>query len=291
MIPTVVMRSHNDMPVVAETLAMLRQQRTPFDLVVFDNASTDGTLEEARKYTDRIVHVAAGAYVPGRVLNQAMVCASGEYVVFVNSDCPPQSDTWLQQMIAGFADEQVVAVFGRQVPRADCHPLYAKDTEDTFGDGSRQPFWRHCFSMASAAIRTSAWKTAPFNERLQYSEDIDWTWRARQRGGRIVYVPDAVVTHSHNYTLRQLYRRQYGEGQAEAFIFDWEPWRRNLLRYSLLPFVRQTLSDWKYCLSHSAFGAIPFSPVMRFTSLLGRRKGFTDGWAERKRQEAGVSLA
>jgi rhamnosyltransferase len=156
----------------------------------------------------------------------------------------------------------------------------AKDTEDTYGDGSRQKYWKHCFSMALSSVRRSVWEQMPFNEQIQYSEDIEWTWRARQRGYTIRYVADSIVTHSHNYTLTQFYRRQLGEGRADAAIFDWDPWQRTLLRYSLLPYARQVASDWKYCLPRLALGECFYSPVLRMAQLLGRRKGFQTGWRE-----------
>ncbi len=284
--PCIIMRSHNDMPLIAETLAMLHKQDHPFELIVLDNASTDGTLEEVKKYTDRVIHIPAGAYVPGRVLNQGMAASHGELVVFLNSDCTPQHETWLRRLLAGFTDERVAAVFGRQIPRPDCHPLYAKDTEQTYGDGTRQQRWRHCFSMAASAIRRSVWEAMPFDEHLQYSEDIEWTWRARQRGYTIRYVPDAVVMHSHNYTWRQFYQRHYGEGKAEALIFDWSPWERSFLRYSLLPYVRQVLSDGVYCLARGHLSAALYSPILRLAQLLGRRAGFREGWKERQGRAA-----
>ncbi|MEW6754360.1 MAG: glycosyltransferase, partial [Candidatus Latescibacterota bacterium] len=246
--PCVVMRARNDMPLVAATLAMLARQQQAFELVAFDNASTDGTLRELRCYTHRVHCVPAGAYVPGRVLNEAMHCTRGEVVVFLNSDCTPVNEHWLGELLAGLAGTRTAAVFGRQVPRPGCHPLLARDTEDTFGDGVRHGRWRHCFSMASSAIRRSVWEEMPFDEELQYSEDIDWTWRARQRGYAVRYAPRSAVYHSHNYSLTQLYRRQYGEGKAEARILPWPRWRRLWVRYSLLPFGRTLLGDWRHCL-------------------------------------------
>lgn len=280
--PYVIMRSHNDMPVIAETLSRLSCQTIPFELVVLDNASTDGTLEEVRKYTERILHIPAGAYVPGRALNMGMEATEGELVVFLNSDCTPINDHWLENLLHGFTHERVAAVFGRQVPRPGCFPLYARDIEETFGDGSRQRFWRHCFSMASSAIRRSVWVKMKFNERLQYSEDIEWTWRARQQGYAVRYVPDSIVAHSHNYSLRAYYKRHYGEGKAEATIFDWSRWQRSLLRYSLLPYMRQVLADWRYCVPRSAWGAALQSPVFRMAQMLGRRAGFKAGLRERR---------
>ena len=98
----VVLRAHNDMPLVAETLQKLNTQRAPFVLVAFDNDSTDGTREEIGKYTGRVHQVPAGAYIPGRVLNQAMTATEGEFVVFLNSDCTPQNDVMLEALLAGF---------------------------------------------------------------------------------------------------------------------------------------------------------------------------------------------
>ena len=45
----IIMRSHDDMPLMAETLAMVAKQNHPYELIVFDNESSDGTREEAKK--------------------------------------------------------------------------------------------------------------------------------------------------------------------------------------------------------------------------------------------------
>jgi len=275
--PCIIMRSYNDMPLISHTLAMVSRQTIPFQLISLDNESTDGTSREIDRYTDHIVTIPRGAYIPGKVLNQGVEMSHGEFVVFLNSDCTPQNEEWLQNLLNGFTDDRVAAVFGRQIPRPDCHPIFARDTEDTYGDGSRQKYWRHCFSMASSAIRRSVWETMRFDETLQYSEDMDWTWRARQKGYQIRYVPDAIVMHSHNYTLRQFYRRHYGEGCAEAVIFDWSRWERSFFRYSLLPFIRQVIGDETYCLSHRYVGTCFYAPLLRLSQLLGRRVGFKDG--------------
>jgi len=42
----VILRSHNDMPLISHTLAMLARQNLPFHLIALDNESTDGTLDE-----------------------------------------------------------------------------------------------------------------------------------------------------------------------------------------------------------------------------------------------------
>ena len=65
-------------------------------------------------------------------------------------------------------------------------------------------------------------------------------------------------------------------------IFDWHPWERSFLRYSMLPFGRQVLNDWRYCLAQREFGYAFYSPFFRSAQFLGRRAGFIDGLKEKK---------
>ncbi len=280
----IVLRSHNDRPLIEETLEMVSKQTIPYELHVFDNDSTDGTLDILPKFSSYIHRVPAGTYVPGKVLNAAMeaVDPKAPFVVFLNSDCTPTDEFWLENLITGFHDDTVAAVFGRQMPRPDCLPLFAKDTEDTFGDGSRQKYWKHCFSMASSAIRRSNWEELPFRTDIQYSEDIDWTWRVRQLGWNIQYVKNSKVLHSHNYSLAQFRRRQRGEGKADAQIFTWSRWESSFLRYSLLPYLRQVKSDMVFAIRKHELRALFRSPVLRFAQMVGRREGFIAGLQELK---------
>jgi len=136
--------------------------------------------------------------------------------------------------------------------------------------------------MALSAIRRSAWERMPFREDIQYSEDIDWTWRARVCGYDIRYAASARAMHSHNYTLRQFYKRHFGEGRAEAQIFEWSQWERSLVRYSVLPYLRQVAGDWKYCAANRQVREALYSPVLRMAQLAGRRRGFSSSWRELK---------
>lgn len=278
-VPWIVMRAHNDLPVIVETLDMVCRQDMPFRLLVMDNASTDGTSEVVRAYANRVIQVPAGAYVPGRVLNDAMRSTDGDVVVFLNSDCTPADTGWLRRLIAPFDEPDVAAVFGRQMPRPECAHLFQKDTDDAYGDGRRQRAWRHCFSMASSAIRRSVWRAAPFDESLKYSEDVDWSYRAAQAGHRVLYQPESRVSHCHDYTLAQAYRRQRGEGEAEARIFSWSTWRASLVRYSLMPLARRLASDLAWCARRGHWRAALHAPVLRLAETLGRRAGFNAGRA------------
>jgi rhamnosyltransferase len=273
----VVMRARNDMPLVKETVDKVLKQTIPTFLLAFDNGSTDGTREYLQAHANALVDIPADEYVPGRVLNNGAGQANSDIVVFLNSDCTPADGHWLENLLKPFEDPQVGAVFGRQLPRPGCTPVAARDIEDTFGDGLAQDRWRHCFSMASSAIRKSAWKNIPFSESVKYSEDIDWSWRLNRAGFQVRYAPESCVFHSHNYTNEQWNKRQYGEGKAEALIFPWSAWQKSLLRYSLLPFLRQVLADMIYSLKKHQWNGLWIAPGYRYSQMIGRRAGFTSG--------------
>lgn len=274
---TVIMRSRNEGAQVFETLAALRRQTLPHRLIVLDNYSTDGTAAALAKAANVMIAVPEGAYVPGRVLNQGAGLARTETIVFLNADCTPEEPDLLEKLHNAVLDADVGAVFGRQIPRAGCHPLQARDTEDAFGDGSGQARFDHFFSMAVSAVRASTWRDFPFDEGLTYSEDIDWSWKVRRSGLEVRYVPEAVARHSHDYTLARWYRRHRGEGKAEAQIFDWSWWRGSLLRYSVLPFCAQLVRDWRYLIPRGHLGTVLYAPFYRMSQALGRRRGFMEG--------------
>ncbi|MCG8457226.1 MAG: glycosyltransferase, partial [Holophagales bacterium] len=267
--------SWNDGPFVEETLRAVRDQTVPVQIIGFDNDSEDGTRETMLRLADEVVRVPKGTYVPGRVLNKAMIRSRGELVVFLNADCTPHSADWLEHLLEAAGPSDVAAAFSRQLPRPDCHPLEALDTERFYGNGAAPTQARHLFSMASSVIRREVWKSFPFDSSYRFSEDIQWTWRARQRGYRVAYAPSSRAFHSHNYSLKQLYRRQRGEGEAEASIFDWSPWQKSLLRYSVLPWGRQVLRDWEHCARNGHWLEATRSPIYRTVQTLGRRRGFS----------------
>ena len=90
---------------------------------------------------------------------------------------------------------------------------------------------------------------------------------------RIAYAADARVEHSHNYTLAELKRRFYGEGYADAQIFDDAP---ELLK-ELLSAARETVRDVFFLLKHPAgLPELFTAPVRRFCQRYYHWKGVRD---------------
>ena len=280
----IAMRSYNDRAVIRQTLeGVLNQDYPAFTLWNFDSSSTDGTLDIIREYNapERIRLNDSRDYNPGRVLNEAVRTVGGEVVVFLNSDATPESRDWLARLVVPLADPEVGAVYGRQTARPDCRSLFTKDTERAFGDGREAATWVHFFSMANSGARREVLEHFPFETRVQYSEDIEWSYRIKRAGLRIAYVPEAAATHSHNYSLRQSYKRHFGEGKAEAWIFREGEIDTSLLRYCLLPFGMEVARDLGWGLRHGSLDAllhsIPLRAVQKWARWQGVRQGLREG--------------
>lgn len=277
---SVIMRSYNDIAVIRQTLEAVKSQTyKDFDLWNFDSTSRDGTLEVIREFNreDHIRLNDSATYNPGKVLNEAVQTCSGDIIVFINSDASPTSHDWLEKLIQPFEDPAVGAVYGRQSARPDCRSLFVKDTERAFGDGGVASTWVHFFSMANSAIRREVVEEVPFETRIQYSEDIEWSYRIKRSGKKIVYVPEAEAVHSHNYTIKQSYKRHFGEGVADSWIFREGEVNGSLLRYFIAPAIMEILRDMAWGVRTLSLDAILHSIPLRVTQKWARWRGFRHG--------------
>lgn len=215
---SIVLRTRNGIATTRQTLAALDSQDVrALEWIVMDCMSTDGVRELAHSYGARILDVDPDDYFPGRVLNRAVEAARGEIVVFVNSDTTPLTRVALRALVAPFADPTVSATFGRQVARPEALGWVVGDYEAAFPSEGPAPEWLP-LSLPFSAVRRRELLERPFYTEAWASEDTEWGTRAREAGRRIVYVPDAVAMHSHNYTLPEIRGRRFVEGEADAFI-------------------------------------------------------------------------
>lgn len=268
---SIVVRSHNDEALIERTLTMLRDQtRRDTEIISIDDHSTDRTPEIIARFPEvRRIASPPGPYFPGRVLNTAVRACRGNIVVFNNSDSIPLSRDWLARLVAPIESGEAEAVYANQYCRPDAEILVRKDHERAFGDGTEAARWTFFFSLVSSAARRSDLTEYPFNEALRCSEDVDWAWRLQQRGGRIRYVADAHVEHSHNYNWRGLWRRFYLEGCDYRVIYG----KPVPFVTALRQFAAETLRDEWYLLKHGRPDRALVPPVRRFIQKFARYHG------------------
>jgi rhamnosyltransferase len=285
---SIILRSFNEGWALRDTLRAIAAQDYPhWELIVIDSGSTDGSVDLIRAAQPRhFIQIQPSDYNPARVLNHGMQLAGAELGIFINADATPQGANWLRPLVTALVDPRVAAVFGRQIPRPDCRAVYAHDYERCFGPSRESARWQHFFSMVSSGIRKDIWARRGFDERMQYSEDDEYTRWCRAQGYQVVYVPESVVMHSHNYTPAQAYRRSFGEARALAAVWPGDRNDFNWLGTVFFGWLNDVRRDLGYCLRQRRSREWPQAVRIRWEQRRARLAGFRDGWVHYRRRGA-----
>jgi len=277
---SIVMRSFNEAWALRRTLPALREQDWKnWELIVIDSGSTDGSVQLIQQAAPRhFIQIRPQDYNPARVMNHGMKLASSEYVVFLNADATPQGSRWLRPLAMALQQPRIAAVFGQQIPRPDCHAVFAHDYARCFGPSRESARWEHFFSMVSSGLRKDIWAQRGFLETMQYSEDDEYTRWCRAQGFGIEYSPESVVMHSHNYTPAQAYKRSFGEARALAAVWTRPQSEISWPRTVLLGWINDARRDFQFCLRQKRLPEWPHAAKIRWQQRRAKLDGFRDGW-------------
>ena len=217
-------------------LDAIRAQRIDreVEIVVADNASTDGTREEAERRGAVIVDVPEGEFTHGGTRDLLMERSRGEHVAFVTDDVLPIGDRWLAELVAGFEDaEGVGLVYGPYVPRPEASPMVARELTEFFrslspdgsprvdrglGPGDVRPGPVTFYTDANGCVARAAWERVRFRP-VRYAEDQLLALDMLRAGFAKVYRPGAAVIHSHDYPLRERFGRFFDEFRALREVY------------------------------------------------------------------------
>lgn len=279
---SVVMRCKDEGWAVGDTLRMLKDQDFDgtIELIVIDSGSTDGSLDKIRDANpDKLIQIQPHEYIPGVVMNRGASEASHDWIVYLNADATPVGRDWLKELLLPcMMAPRFGAAFSRQVPRPDCEAVFAHDYDRCFGPNRESKNWEHFFSMVSSVTNRSVLAEEPFREDLQYAEDDEWSRRLIAHGYDVIFADKSIAMHSHNYTVKQCYKRAFGDAKAMAATSDLTPGKMNLPVFVGLGWARDFLKDAVWCLKNGRLTGIPHAGVVRLAQRLGRRKGHHVGW-------------
>ena len=279
---SIIMRSFNEAWALKGTLpALASQDFKNWELIVIDSGSTDGSQELIRAAKPaHFVQITPNEYNPSRVMNHGMKLAKSEFGIFINADATPQGTNWLRPLVNALQDPKTAAGFGRQIPRPDCHAVFANDYDRCFGPNRESANWEHFFSMVSSGLRKDVWSKRGFREDLQYAEDDEYTRWCKAQGYAVAYVPESVAMHSHNYTPEQSFKRAFGDARAIGKAWSGSPAEFNFAKTVLLGWASDLRHDLKFCAREKRLGELAHAARIRWQQRKGKLAGFRQGWQE-----------
>ena len=189
------------------------------EIIVIDSASDDKTAQIARDAGARVLEINRDEFDHGGTRNLGWRSANGDIICFMTQDALPVDDLYLVNLIQGFEDNDVVMISGRQVPKSDAN--YVERLTRAFNypaisnvrsqkDIESMGIKAYFFSDVCAAYRRSFLEeTGGFDSPIISNEDMLLAAKALQAGYRVRYEAKAEVYHSHNFSLRYQYCRNF----------------------------------------------------------------------------------
>ena len=231
-----------------------------FEIIILDSGSTDGLqlfLKDNNFKNVSLIDIESNSFNHGLTRNVGVKFAKGKYVVLTVQDAKPIDINWLQEMLNGFIDDEVMAVCGQQIVPHE----HDKNPVQWFrpiskGGMKRCQFTKVEFSLMSkfnkklyssfdnvtACYRREALLKIPFDE-LFFAEDAQWSYNALQRGWAIVYNTNARVEHYHHLFGDYTMNRILSEWYSTFLIFGIFPSKpSNVTLVSLLSWIK---TIWK----------------------------------------------
>jgi GT2 family glycosyltransferase len=219
---TVIVPTHSrprQLSACLEALSKLDYPRDRYDVIVVDDEGAVPAAPVVEAFQSRLsvtllVQKRAG---PGGARNAGAEQARGDLLAFIDDDCRP-AENWLSQLGERFAAEPERAFGGRTV-NGLAHNLYAAVSQLVikvgYAQNNRDPDDARFFASNNVAFpRRDFLALGGFDPSFETSEDRELCARWTLSGRRMSYVPDAVVFHGSELTLRGFWRQFFAYGRG-----------------------------------------------------------------------------
>ncbi len=215
---TVILTARNDADALRDCLTSLTRIRYPADrheILVVDNASTDGSAEVIREFPVAYLYEPRVGVSWAR--NRGIEMSRGELLAFTDPDCTV-STGWLRGLVQRFSDSRVGCVAGGIVPyppRTLPELHAARRRSHAQERPLRHPVRPYAMTPNVAFRRAVFEQIGPFDTKFPGGgwEDADVSWRLLEHTSfTIAHAPEALVFHRYRDTYGRFFVQQYRYG-------------------------------------------------------------------------------
>lgn len=213
---------------IDELLTLIEAQTfRPFDILVVDSSSEDGTDDKVAKHPRvNFVRIERKEFNHGSTRDMALKRTAGDFVCFLTQDAVPVSSRYLETLVEPLlADSSVALVSGRQLPKANARRFEQlvrdfnyPDTPSVRSKGDLRKYGIKTFfaSDTCSVYRRTAYLECGGFDNVNTNEDMLMAAKFIASGMKVAYEPRAEVYHSHNLTPSQ----QFARDRAVGFFLE-----------------------------------------------------------------------
>ena len=162
----------------------------------------------------------------GGTRDRAARLSDADYLLFLTQDALPADEYLVERLFSPFSDKRVKAAYARQLPKPDCRELErytrafnypeesrVKTAEDLPELGIKTFF---CSNVCAMYERETYLAQGGFAKRTIFNEDMIYAGGLIKNGYAVAYAADAKVIHSHNYSGREQFHRNFDLAVSQA---------------------------------------------------------------------------
>ena len=261
-------------------IALRSQSLKDAEILIVDSSSQDKTVEIAKAFDVSVLTISKQQFDHGGTRTMVGKLATGDILVYMTQDALPVDEKAVETLIRPLREDNTIGLtFGRQIPHENAVPLarhlrffnypdrsYTRAVGDKALYGVKTAFCSNSF----AAYRRSALENVGwFQDKLLMGEDLHACARMLMRGYRVGYIAEAAVYHSHNYSLRQDFKRYFDLG----VFFEKQRWLLDEFGRPEGEGIRFVMSELSYLRSHGLLHLLPISLMRAAAKLIGYRLG------------------
>jgi rhamnosyltransferase len=254
----------------------------PDQVLIVDSESSDDTVALAQAAGFTVHSIARSSFNHGgtRQLG-AELAPEADVLVYLTQDAFLENSESIQELLKPFADPEVGATYGRQLPNPDARPIEAharlfnypaSSSVRTLESRDQIGFKAIFLSNSLAAYRRSAlMSVGGFPKDSIFGEDTVTAAKMLLAGYKIAYVAEACASHSHSYTVLQEFKRYFDIG----VLHSRESWLLDEFGRTGGEGRRFVLSEMRYLLKRNAL-LIPSAILRTAIKYTGYRLGLLE---------------
>ncbi len=277
---SIIIPTYNAAKYLDKLLTQIKNQSLKdYELIIIDSSSSDDTISIANKYTNNIIVIPQAEFDHGGTRTKAAKIASGDILVYLTQDALPADDKCIENIVNAFADDTIAAAYGRQISYEHTNLFgkhlrifnygansYIRSKDDIGKFGIKTAFLSDSFA---AYRKSSLKKIGWFKDGLILGEDTYAGAKFLLNGEKLAYVANAVVYHSHSYTIWQEFKRYFDIG----VFHKCESWILSNFGKAEGEGMKYIKSELRYLLSKGAWYLLPEWFIRNFMKYLGYKMG------------------